>query len=432
MKVAFDLRTLQIGHQYRGIGICLQNILTQLQKNSDQIKHWELVFYLYENHQVPTILNDYNISHRIINTKEILPPHDRLKPVRYLKKLYSSWRKANSINHLPEIKHIDVFVQFDFLLGVPNHPGVKNALIKYDLIPLIFEEYYLPTFSQTWTYTRSVMAAAKGQFHRSRYFWHLRKSLQRTDLVLAISEHTKHDLVNYLNVDEQKIKPLLLAADELMSVTRNEPKDKLFWSLDWRFIPSQRRYRSLSIKDKPYILYIGGVDPRRRIQDLILSYNLLRAEGIDCAQVLAGYDLQDLETIPNEDVREALKCSSYSDNIYLLGFVTPEEKKLLYQNAVAFVYPTLYEGFGLPVLEAMQQGCPVVCYNNPSLAEVVGGAALYANVAEDIAFIIKRLLVDKNLRKQTISAGKKQAKKFSWQRTTSKFIELIESLESKR
>jgi len=431
MKVAFDLRPLQIGHQYRGIGICLQNILKQVQNSPDTIKHWELVFYVYKNHELPAILDNYTVPHRIIATQEILPPHGRLKLTRYLKGMYASWRKANSINYLSEIKYMDVFVQFDFLLGVPSHSNTKSILLKYDVIPLVSEAHYLPTFKQVRARTKSIRSAIRAQRHRARYLWLLRKSLQRADLVLAISDHTKQDLVNFLNIDEHKITTLSLAADDLLSSPVEEPKDKLFSSMDWRFISGQQRYRSLSILDKPYLMYIGGVDPRRCIQDLVLAYNLLRAEGINCALILAGYDFQVLKTIPSVDARDALRHSSYSEDIYFLGFVSSEEKSLLYQNAVAFVYPTLYEGFGLPVLEAMQQGCPVVCYDNSSLREVGGTAALYAKAPEDIAIIIKSLLSDKDLRSRTISKGKEQAKKFSWQKTTSKFIKLIENLKTK-
>ena len=427
MKVAFDLRPLQIGHQYRGIGICLQNILKHLQTKPEIIKHWDLVFYIYNNRPMPSILNGYSVPHRIIGTREILPPSGRFMPIRYLKGAYAFWRKANSIDHLPEISTMDTFVQFDFLLGVPSHPNVRSILLKYDIIPLVFEYQYLPTFKQVRARTNNIRLAINAQRHRSHYLWLLRKSLRRAGLVLAISEHTKHDLIAYLNADEKKIKTLSLAADNLMSSLTRESKDKLFWSIDWRFIPSQKRYRSSSITDKPYLLYMGGSDHRRRIQDLVFAYNILRAEGIDCALMLAGFDFQDLNTIPSEDVREALRYSSYSDDIYCLGFVSPEDKNLLYRHAIAFVYPTLYEGFGLPVLEAMQQGCPIVCYDNSSLAEVGGNAALYAKGLEEIAVVIKNLLADKKLRTQVIAAGKKQAKKFSWAKTSSRFVKLIDT-----
>jgi glycosyltransferase involved in cell wall biosynthesis len=384
---------------------------------------------VYKNQPLPDILNNYSVPHRLISVQEVMPSSSPLKLIRYLKDLYVFWRKANSINYLPMVDEMDVFLQFDFLLGVPSHSGLKTVLLKYDVIPLLSESHYLPNFRQARNRTGSTKSAIKAQQHRLRYLWLLRKSLQRSDLVLAISEQTKQDLISLLNIAEGKIEILPLAADDLMSDSAPDTKSRHIRSFDWRFIPGQARYRSVSISDRPYLLYIGGVDPRRRVQDLVLAYNLMRAEGIECDLMLAGYDFQDLDTVLNNDVRQSIESSSYGDHIYLLGFISPEVKSSLYRNAAVFVYPTLYEGFGLPVLEAMQQGCPVVCYDNSSLKEVGGNAALYATEPEDIADIAKRLIIDKDFSDKTSLAGKAQAKHFSWQKTTFRFTKLVEGLK---
>lgn len=429
MKIAFDLRPLQIGHQYRGIGICLQNILSHLQNDPKAIEQWELVFYVYEKKQMPEILDELRIPFKIITTREILPPKSRIKILRYLKGTYASWVKANSIDHLPGIDNMDVFVQSDFMLGVPSNPAVKTVVIKYDIIPVVMESYYLPTLQQALARTGSYRAAVKAQRHRFRYFWHLKKALGRAGLVLAISEHTKQDLIDYMKIDERKITVLPLAADGLALSSGQKIKSQVeFLAEDWRFLPAQRRYRCINISEKPFIFYMGGTDYRRRISDLIAAYNILRAEGTDCALLLVGYDFADLDKIPSEEVKREIELSSYSDDIFLFGFLSPEHKQLLYKKAVAFVYPTLYEGFGLPILEAMGQGCPVICYDNSSTHEVGGDAALYANEPEAITEAVTTLLNDKKLRDQIVKKAYGQAKGFTWDKTTSYFIDTINSM----
>lgn len=181
--------------------------------------------------------------------------------------------------------------------------------------------------------------------------------------------------------------------------------------------------------DAPYILYIGGADPRRRIQDLITAFNHVRAAGISCRLVLVGFDFQDIEKIPNDQVKKALRYSSYGADIYLLGFVDSQQKALLYKQAAAFVYPSLYEGFGIPVLEAMEYGCPVICYDNSSLREVGGKAALYTSGFEDTADTLKKLLAEPAFRTQVIKKGQKQAAQFTWQKTLKTLIGTVNAIK---
>ena len=424
MKVAFDLRPLQIGHQYRGIGICLQNILKELQNSPVAVKGWDLVFYIFENQPKPEILKNYTLPHRILTTEETKPRNSRLRIVRYLNGMYASWRKASSIDRLPEINDIDIFVQFDFLLGVPKPSNLKTVLLKYDIIPLVLEGYYLPTYRQVKNKTNSINQAIRAHRHRIRYLLLLKRALERADLVLAISEHTKLDLITYLKTNKQKIKVLHLAADNQSFSTSKVPAYRLP-SLDWRFIKGQERYRTFDLLHKPYLLYVGGVDPRRKLSDLIAAYNILKSENIDCCLVLIGYDFQNIATIPNEKAKKSIQSSSYGNDIYFLGFVSPEEKNLLYENALAFVYPTLYEGFGIPVLEAMENNCPVICYDNSSLREVGGSSALYARSVNDIVEITKDLISNKKHLENIRKAGLQQSKNFNWAKTTKLFIKNI-------
>lgn len=432
MVVAFDLRPLQSGHQYRGIGIALQNILQEILKSPDSTKNWEIIYYVYAHQPIPPVIKSQLPSGRLIKVSLPEARPSRFKLIRRINFFVGAWSKLNSVNKLPELNSVDIFLQFDFLLGLPKKSTAKKILVIYDLIPLVMPAHYLPTFSEVKMRTGSRKVALKAQLNRRRYLYSLQRSLARSDLVLAISEHTKKDLQRYMGVAPEKVKILYLAADKPPPATLTPiPSSFNFESIDWRLIDSQKRLRSLSLLDAPYILYIGGADPRRRIQDLITVFNHVRAAEISCRLVLVGFDFQDIDKIPNDQVKEALRYSSYGADIYLLGFVDSQQKTLLYKQAAAFVYPSLYEGFGIPVLEAMEYGCPVICYDNSSLSEVGDNAALYASSLEDTADTLKRLLTKPVFHNQVIKKGQKQAAQFTWQKTVKTLIRAVNALKAR-
>lgn len=429
MVVAFDLRPLQSGHKYRGIGIALQNILQGILQNPDLTKNWEIIYYINAHQPIPPVIRDQLQNGRLVKVPRPKARPSRSKLIRRINFFIGAWSKLNSVNKLPELNKVDIFLQFDFLLGLPKKSTAKKILVAYDLIPLAMPSHYLPTFSEVKMRTNSRKVAFKASLNRRRYLYSLQKSLKRSDLVLAISDHTKKDLQRYMGVAPEKIKVLYLAADKPSPAELDQaPSSSTFESIDWRFIDSQKRLRSLSLLDAPYILYIGGADPRRKIQDLITAFNHVRAAGISCRLVLVGFDFQDIENIPNDQVKKALRYSSYGADIYLLGFVDSRQKTLLYKQATAFVYPSLYEGFGIPVLEAMEYGCPVICYDNSSLREVGGKAALYASGFEGTADTLKKLLGEPAFRNQVIKKGQKQAAQFTWQKTVVSLIKSVNEI----
>ena len=429
MVVAFDLRPLQSGHKYRGIGISLQNILQEILKSPDSIKNWEIIYYVYAHQPIPQVIKSQLQSGRLIKVSLPKARPSRFKLIRRINFFIGAWSRLNSVNKLPELNDVDIFLQFDFLFGLPKKSAAKKILVMYDLIPLVMPTHYLPTFSEVKMRTGSRKVALKAWLNRRRYLYSLQRSLERSDLVLAISDHTKKDLQRYLGVAPEKIKILYLAADRPSPAELTQlSSSSTFESIDWRFIDSQKRLRSLSLLDAPYILYIGGADPRRRIQDLITAFNHVRAAEVSCRLVLVGFAFQDIEKIPNDQVKKALRFSSYGADIYLLGFVDFQQKALLYKQAIAFVYPSLYEGFGIPVLEAMEYGCPVICYDNSSLREVGGKAALYTSGFEDIAETLKKLLAEPAFRNQVIKKGQTQAAQFTWQKTAVSLIKSINEI----
>ncbi|MBU4285217.1 glycosyltransferase family 4 protein [Patescibacteria group bacterium] len=151
---------------------------------------------------------------------------------------------------------------------------------------------------------------------------------------------------------------------------------------------------------KPYILYVGNDYPHKNLERLKLAFKKIKAERIDCELIL------------------------------ITEFVSEEELDKLYKNASLFVFPSLCEGFGLPPLEAMKRGVPVVSSNAACLPEILGNAVLYFNPLDidDMTGKIKKALLDEDLRKDLIQKGFEQIKKYNWQKTAQETLEIYSTI----
>lgn len=172
-----------------------------------------------------------------------------------------------------------------------------------------------------------------------------------------------------------------------------------------------------------YILFVGTLQPRKNITKLIEAFSKIENKKIDLVIVgKKGWLYEDILTAPKKyDIEKRVK---------FLDFVTDEDLPSLYKSAKCFILPSLYEGFGLPVLEAMKYGCPVITSNISSLPEAGGDAAVYINPesVKDITEKINKVLKDENLRKEMIKKGEAQVKKFSWEKTAKETLSALEKL----
>lgn len=173
-----------------------------------------------------------------------------------------------------------------------------------------------------------------------------------------------------------------------------------------------------------YILFVGSAIPRKNLRGLITAYELIK-DKINESLVIVGPWKKSLYKLMFGDI----KLKNF-DRIKILGFIKQSELKYIYENASLFVFPSLYEGFGLPPLEAMACGTPVVASNVSALPEILGDAAHYVNPydIEDIAKGILKVLNDDSYRKELIKKGKKQAKKYTWEKAATKLKTLIEEI----
>lgn len=243
----------------------------------------------------------------------------------------------------------------------------------------------------------------------------LKRHLQWTDLILTISESSKRDIVNYLGVNHQQIYVTPLASRYSSGYLKNHLSDQAMESIAYNF-------------SQPYLLFVSTIEPRKNIQTLINAFNLLKQNvKLDHHLVLIGR-----KGWHYEPIFAAIERSPWTHHIHHLDYLCDELVALFYSKADVFVYPSHYEGFGLPVLEAMTLGAPVVTSNTSSLPEVAGDAAFLIdpNDPMELAEAILKVISDTQYRQDLIQKGQERAKLFSWERTAQETLNAYKSLLS--
>ncbi|MBE9032276.1 glycosyltransferase family 4 protein [filamentous cyanobacterium LEGE 11480] len=239
----------------------------------------------------------------------------------------------------------------------------------------------------------------------------VRRCLRWTDLVLTISESSKRDIVEYLGFPAAKVIVTPLASRYSVADAHRSPNAPTIAGYD---------------AQKPYILFVSTIEPRKNILGVIAAFDQLKkTQHIPHDLVLVGQ-----KGWLFEPIFERIGQSPYCESIHHLDYLTNDQVSDFYRYADVFVYPSHYEGFGLPVLEAMTLGCPVVCSNNSSLPEVAGPAAVLvdADDAMQIAQGLAQVIGDRELRDQLIQQGFAQAQKFTWRATAERTLQAYKSL----
>ncbi|MFA5776898.1 MAG: glycosyltransferase family 1 protein [Parcubacteria group bacterium] len=238
-------------------------------------------------------------------------------------------------------------------------------------------------------------------------------AIKNSDKIIAVSNSTKNDILKfYPEIKEEKIKVIYhgFETELFQGEIPEENKNKIL--------------KTYNLQPKNYILYVGALQPRKNLEILIKAFDKIKKENQDLKLVLAGGKAWMWEGIVNK-----IKNSEYEKDIIITETIPFEEVVVLYRNASVFVFPSLYEGFGIPLLEAFASGVPVISASNSSLPEVGGNAALYFNEkdSEDLSCKIRSVLKDDNSRKELIEKGNEQVKKFSWDKCARETIEVIKS-----
>lgn len=415
MTIGIDLSSLQGPHRMRGIGYTLINFLNNL---PTEAKSHKFIFFAYpETDTEPdpvSLLNlegyDYEvrpIRHRR-RIRKVLPGKLNLL-VSVLNNLIEMRDLYFGDSRIPSVRGIDVFLQTDPNQSIPRKRGMKNVVVIYDLIPYVLEWDYLWSYSYARTRGYSRKAALRCAARRKLYWDKFHINTRRANKLLAISKQTAVDFNKHLDIKSNKIvvTPLGVNFPEQLKVTPHLSK---FVKTAWGYIQTPT---TLS-KNDSYMLYVGGADRRRKVEDLVAAFNHLRASGEDIKLVLAGDSMQGPANIATEEIQYALKTSSYIDEIYFMGFIDDISRDWLYRHALVFVFPSRYEGFGLPVLEAMSYGCPVISYDNAAVREVAGTVPIYAENTQDIIDTVLRLKDSPETASKYGKKGIEHTQKYSW------------------
>jgi glycosyltransferase involved in cell wall biosynthesis len=276
--------------------------------------------------------------------------------------------------------------------GPFNLPSrIKRITMIHDLTPILLPQYH--------------------RFHSQllqRLF--LKGILRRADLILANSNYTAADIARYLPEAGPKTVPILLGYDPVF-----KPAPSSEW-LDASPIAT------------PYFLTVGTIEPRKNLLRLLEAYTLYRREGGTANLVIAGQ-----RGWKADPFYEALDNHPYRSDIHLTGYVPDEMLAVLYTYATALVYPSEYEGFGLPVLEAFACGCPVLCSGVTSLPEVGGDVAQYVDPSDTPAIAAAMIRLDAlphMAREDLKMACMQRAARFSWEAHVMQFHQALARLRS--
>lgn len=322
---------------------------------------------------------------------------------------YNSFRK-NSVPEFP--KTIDWHIPNKILdLGsrLSNFPQI-DSFIKADLI---FSPHF-NILSRKKT-PRVITFHDLSFLHHPRFFswrqrfWHwlqnVEKQAREADHLIAVSEFTKSDLVDFFHIPEEKISVVYSGISEKFKKidTKNPPKTG---------------------REKPFILYLGTLEPRKNIPAIIRAFNLLKKtpKMREFQLIIAGKP----GWLWGEILSEVAK-SPYAEDIIFKGPVNEAEKIALYSAASVFVYPSFFEGFGFPPLEAQACGCPVVVSERTSLPEVVGDSALFADPwrVGTLAEAIEKIISNERLKADLIERGYHNIKRFNWRKTAEETLEVF-------
>ena len=322
----------------------------------------------------------------------------------------------------PDIKNQQVATELAAkIIGTRNYQIYKKLRLPADLL---WEQFDLPLYLTRhgyprllnlvnlapYLYTNNIITIHDIVFNLypqyfSRKFAFLYNTLvprlaRRARHIITVSQHSKSDICNHLLIHPGKVSVIYNAANLKLSAKNQRPP------YPW-----------------PYILSVGALEPRKNLPRLIAAFRQLTDKNLRLIITGEGksHIFKEISNLkPSNSHRQP-----ENDRIIFTGFLEDQQLTNLYTHATAFCYPSLYEGFGLPPLEAQTYGCPILVSNRTSLPEIFGPSALYCDPEniDDIANKLRTLIGDQKLRTKLIHAGKKNSRRFNWNRSAKKLIE---------
>jgi glycosyltransferase involved in cell wall biosynthesis len=292
--------------------------------------------------------------------------------------------------------------------------GVDLCHIPIARVPVFMTRPYVVTVHDLSSILFMQETGARGSLRLFR----TRRGLSRANKVIVVSAATRREVENLVEIPPERIRQVHGAPDPIFLERSRNP--------EVHALEKQRTLERYQI-NYPFLLYAGAIRPQKNIPRLVEAFAVLRG---DLERHPAYKDLRLLiigdEISRHPAVRRTVIQTRMEDFVRFLGFVPTDTLRIIYETAAAFVFPSLYEGFGLPPLEAMACGTPVVTSNTSSLPEVVGAAAVLVKPENvfDIARGMREVLLDNELRARLVEKGYEQVKRFSWERTAREVLEV--------
>lgn len=404
MRIAIDLQACQCENRFRGIGHYSMSLAQAMTRQAIKRGH-DVRLVLSEKfpETVPAMRQAFDglIPQECISVfsvpgavAEMVPANAwRARAAELVREQYLA-----SLN--PDVIHVaslfDGWLDDAVTSIHASEAGTQTAVTLYDLIPFVLSDIYL---------------ADPG--YREYYFRKL-KSLKRSDLLLAISEHSRKEAIELLGVEPSRIINISAAVDETFRPRSYSGKDR------------QHLLEKYKIT-KPFILYVpGGFDPRKNFDRLIEAFVQLPGDLRQHYQLVIASKVP--EGVRKDFANKAARLGLEADELLLTGYMPDDDLIAMYCLCKLYVFPSLHEGFGLPALEAMACGAPVVSSNTTSLPEVIGreDALFDPTSVGSIAAMLHKGLTDEDFERSLREHAPVQAKKFSWDSSAKLVIDAFE------
>ncbi len=242
--------------------------------------------------------------------------------------------------------------------------------------------------------------------------WKTRRGAIRAEKIIAVSEFSKQEIHEVFRIPHEKIEVIYHGCSSGMFPDRDKSK--------WDEVRAR-----LKLSGRPFIVFVGGAEPRKNHRVLFEAFAQCPRLSKECSLVAIGD-----ETVREESLRQTAQTLGISENVYCPGSLSSADLRVIYSHAIVLVYPSHYEGFGIPLLEAMACGTPIITGQTTALPEVAGDAALYVNVQdpEQLATVLEQLFNDLQLQNRLRNAGFERVKRFTWERAARETLAVYEEV----